>query len=71
MKQAKINQAGVIESSVAMALRSCDWNDLPAIREALNDTMDYYEKEGMLSQAVADTWSQQRMVKAVQKILKT
>lgn len=42
-------------------------DDLPRIREALNDRMDYYEKEGWLSRSVSDRWSQERMVKAVQK----
>ena len=45
-------------------------DDLPAIRTALNDRMDYYEKEGHLSRSVSNRWNQQRMVKAVQRGLK-
>ena len=43
--------------------------DLPAIRTALNDTMDSFERDGVLSRSQSDRWSQDRMVRAVQKRL--
>ena len=45
-------------------------DDLPAIRQAINDTMDMRERNGQLSRSRSDTWSQSRMVKKVQQGLK-
>lgn len=66
----RATQQMVIDSVVEDFPRSANpdlWRDLPAIRQALNDRIDYYQKEGQLSRAVSDRWSQDRMVKAVQK----
>lgn len=42
-------------------------DDLPMIRECLNNAMDVAERAGILSRRVSDRWSQDRMVKAVQR----
>jgi len=46
-------------------------NDIPMIREGLNNMIDYFIKDGTLTEARANTYSQDKMVKEVQQILRT
>ena len=63
----QVTQAQVVATVVETGISG---TDLPGIRTALNDTMDYYERTGELSRRRSDTWSQDRMVKAVQRQLR-
>ena len=60
----------IIIEDVASGLHPNELTDLSKIREALNTEMDAYEKRGMLSRAMADTWNQDRMVARVVELLK-
>ena len=60
-----------IVQAVASGMSREQVNDIPMIREGLNDMMDYFMREGTLTQARADTYSQDKMVKEVQQIMKT
>ena len=60
-----------IIQAVASGMSREQVNDLPMIREGLNDMMDYFMREGTLTQARADTYSQDKMIREVQQIMKT
>ena len=64
-----MNITTIIET-VAEGMRPEDRNDLPAIRQALNDTIDAAVKGGQMTERQANNWDQARAVKRVQKLLR-
>lgn len=56
-------------NEVAAALPRSAYNDLPAIRTALNDTIVAAVKAGRMTEAQANNWSQSRAVDKVRKEL--
>lgn len=57
-------------SSVVLSLSPDQVNDIPAIHQTLNDTMDDFMRSGLLTSARANSWSQDRMTKEVQREMK-
>ena len=60
-----------IIKAVANGMSYEQMNDLPMIREGINNMIDYFIRDGTLTEARANTYSQDKMVKEVQRILKT
>lgn len=56
-----------IIEDVAAALPTDTRNDLPAIRQALNDSVDAAVKAGQMTERQANNWDQDRAVKNVQR----
>lgn len=63
-----MNITQVIES-VADSLPILARNDLPMIRQALNDTVDAAVKEGQMTERQANSWNQDYAVRRVQRFL--
>lgn len=59
----QITQTEIIQRVSSQALNACD---KPAIQEVLNNAMDNAERNGELTRARSDSWSQPRMVRRVQ-----
>lgn len=62
---------GHIIESVAGALPAESVNDLPMIRQALNDGVDCAVRSQQMSEAAANRWDQDRAVKRVQGLLRS
>lgn len=52
-----------------MKTNSLPVNDLPMIRQALNDSVDQAVRAGEMNEQAANRWAQDRAVRAVQKAL--
>lgn len=70
MAQKKYRDQIVEDTIRGMLSAGYDHDDLPAIRMISNDTMDYMEKEGVITRKQSDRISQKRLVKEVKAKVK-